>query len=400
MSYSQLETRSFGNDDWCLGFQPILSKGILTSLSNGFVHLLDWQTAKSIMNISAHNKPIKDMKLINGDSNGGSIFATASETCVKIFDIRSNQCIASLHNDKSAPFLSLDSHHDMLACGTELSGIDAEIHIYDIKRWDTPLRSLVDSHHDDVTTIKFHPSDRNVLMSGSTDGYVNIYDLTQQEEDDALHQVINFASIHSCGWLAPNRIFTLSHMETFGVHELNDKSDEPKEPQPADFGDVRQKWGCDYVVDVYPGFIATGRTEEGKGELKLLPFSNEMVDKESLIIPRAHGDEVVRDVFIPYQQSNLLYSCGEDGCVRIWKSNCGALKVPQELWDYSKPMNVFENSVVEVEMGDVSSHNTDAIASNDRPGDHTIEESKAKIERKGKKDKGKRKDKKHRYKPY
>lgn len=47
-------------------------------------------------------------------------------------------------------------------------------------------------------------------------------------------------------------------METFAIHELNDKSDESHEPKPQEFGDVRELWDCEYVVDVYPGFIATG----------------------------------------------------------------------------------------------------------------------------------------------
>ncbi|CAI6741469.1 BFH_HP2_G0045900.mRNA.1.CDS.1 [Saccharomyces cerevisiae] len=130
-------------------------------------------------------------------------------------------------------------------------------------------------------------------------------------------------------------------METFAIHELNDKSDELKEPQPLDFGDVRETWNCDYVVDIYPGLIATGKTQENCGELRLLPFKDEKVDTENgIVIPHAHGDEVVRDIFIPAQHSNMLYSCGEDGCVKIWENKQGPLDIPENFWDYSKKMNV------------------------------------------------------------
>ncbi|CAI5109579.1 BBT_HP_G0133380.mRNA.1.CDS.1 [Saccharomyces cerevisiae] len=50
----------------------------------------------------------------------------------------------------------------------------------------TPIEHYIDSHHDDVTCIKFHPSDVNILLSGSTDGYTNIYDLKQDEEEGTL----------------------------------------------------------------------------------------------------------------------------------------------------------------------------------------------------------------------
>ena len=133
-------------------------------------------------------------------------------------------------------------------------------------------------------------------------------------------------------------------METFSVHELNDKSDELKEPQPLYFGDIRKAWNCDYVVDVYPGFIATGKTQEGAGELRLLPFKDEKIDIENgVVIPHAHGDEVVRDVLVSAQNTDVLYSCGEDGCVKIWKNNLGPLNTPESFWDYSERMSVLED---------------------------------------------------------
>lgn len=340
-SYSLVESNFFGSENWCLKLQPSYKHGLLTGLSNGEIRLLDWATCKSLQNIKASETAINDLKVIDSDFSAGHLVSSASIDAVKVFDIRTNSCIATIQNESNSPFLSLDSRHGLLACGTELQGIDAAVHIYDIRKWDTPLRSLIDSHHDDVTCIKFHPSDVNILLSGSTDGYTNIYDLKQDEEEDALHQVINYASIHSCGWLSPKRIYTLSHMETFAIHELNDKSDELREPQPLDFGDVRKAWDCDYVVDIYPGLIATGKTQENAGELRLIPFKNEKIYTEKcFVIPHAHGDEVVRDIFISAHQSDMLYSCGEDGYVKIWKSTQGPLNTPETFWDYSEKMNV------------------------------------------------------------
>ncbi|CAR25520.1 hypothetical protein ZYGR_0A00840 [Zygosaccharomyces rouxii] len=350
MSYSLVNSESFGNNNWCLNLQPAYQHSLLASLSNGQVHQLDWQTGKSIAHIKTGEVAVNKLKLINNDHENESTYATATMGAVKIWDIRSNNCLATISNDKNAPFLSLDSRHNMLACGTELSGSDAELHIYDVRKWDSPLRSLVDSHHDDITDIAFHPSDPNVLMSGSTDGYTNIYDLRQAEEEDALHQVINFASIHSCGWLAPRRIFTLSHMETFSIHELNDKSDEAKEPRPVEFNDVRESWGCDYVVDIHPGYVACGNSQEGIGKLRILPFQGEQVDTNNAIdINAAHGDEVVRDVFVPARNSKLLYSCGEDGSVKTWENKSGPLNVTDEFWDYSQLLNVLDEQPVVVE---------------------------------------------------
>lgn len=387
--YSLVNGTNFGRDNWCLNLQPLYKHGLLASLSNGEVCLLDWETQQSITKIKTGEVSINRLKVINNDFHNESIFSTASLEAVKIFDIRSKDCIATIHNDKNSPFLSLDSRHNMLACGTELSGVDAELFIYDTRKFDAPIRSLVDSHHDDITDIKFHPSDINLLLSGSTDGYTNIYDLTQEDEDDTLHQVINYASIHSCGWIAPQRIYTLSHMETFAISELNDKSEELKEPQPLDFGDIRESWGCDYVVDVYPGFVATGRSQEGQGDLKIIPLVGEKIQVDnSITISNAHGDEVIRDVFIPSQYPNILYSCGEDGNVKCWKNDTGSLTVQGEFWDYSKRFNVFDTDL------DLSM-DTETSAKSVQPV-----ESIKKHKKKAKKDKKKHSKNHTRFNPY
>jgi WD40 repeat protein len=50
--------------------------------------------------------------------------------------------------------------------------------------------------------VKFHPDDSNKLISGATDGLINIYDLSQSREDDALIDSLNTeSSIEKLGWL-------------------------------------------------------------------------------------------------------------------------------------------------------------------------------------------------------
>lgn len=398
-SYNILNTQCFGEDNWCLSFQPLYNSALLTSLSNGEVQYLDWVTGKPKQSVQAAESSINKLKVINSDYHASSAFAVATIDSVKIFDVRSNNNIAILKSDKNAPFLSLDSRHGLLACGTELSGVDAELYVYDIRRWNLPVKSFVDSHHDDITDLKFHPSDPNVLLSGSTDGYTNIYDLTQDEEEDALHQVISYASIHSCGWLSPKRIYTLSHMETFAIHELNDKTDELREPRPLDYGDVRKLWDCDYVIDVYPGFLATGSSKEGSTYLKLLPLVEESVDIENaLSIPSAHDNEVIRDVLVPSQNSDLLYSCGEDGCVKIWQNSNGPLKVPSQFWDYSKTVSVLDDTSIEAEVATVDKTvNVSDITEGVKNGDIGAQLPE---EHKKKKSQTKKHSKTHRYKPY
>lgn len=70
---------------------------------------------------------------------------------IKIWNLRSKSAIVTLTNAKKSNFLSLAYKNNLLAAGTELVGVDAELHIWDIRNTDNVVRSFVDSHHDDIT---------------------------------------------------------------------------------------------------------------------------------------------------------------------------------------------------------------------------------------------------------
>ena len=95
--------------------------------------------------------------------------------------------------------------------------------------------------------LAFHPTDPKVLLSGSTDGLVNIYDTTISDEDDVLLQVFNHgASIAHTAFLSEKQLFALSHDEKFTVYGLTYQDDCP-ESLPNEFGDLRPRLGCEYV---------------------------------------------------------------------------------------------------------------------------------------------------------
>lgn len=137
----------------------------------------------------------------------------------------------------------------------------------------TPFQRYTESHNDDVTDLHFHPTLPHCLLSGSTDGLVNIYDIRITDEDDALVQVANHgSSVSKAGFLSPSSssggagaeadfFFALSHDETFAVYHLNGEGgDDATDDGPPSsfsssatvFGDLRSKLDCEYIVDVIP----------------------------------------------------------------------------------------------------------------------------------------------------
>lgn len=98
------------------------------------------------------------------------------------------------------PVLSLDvSLGDQLVCaGTELVGEDSFVLFWDARMVGGERGKLLgaywESHSDDVTAVRFHPEKFNFLVTGSTDGLLNIFNLLEPSEDDALLYSLNTES--------------------------------------------------------------------------------------------------------------------------------------------------------------------------------------------------------------
>lgn len=102
---------------------------------------------------------------------------------------------------KLKPLASFDISYDdkLLAAGTEHVGGDAFILFWDVRYNNSKTATMTnnllggywESHVDDVTSLSFHNEKQDCLSSGSTDGLINIYDLTQTSEDDALTFSLN-----------------------------------------------------------------------------------------------------------------------------------------------------------------------------------------------------------------
>lgn len=106
-----------------------------------------------------------------------------------------------------------------------------------------------------IRQLHFHPHNPSCLLSGSTDGLVNIYNTTIPNEDDALIQITNHgSSIHHAGFLTDTQLYALSHDEVFSVYPLISQDDDVAAPEeahaPTNFGDLRGLLNCEYIVDI------------------------------------------------------------------------------------------------------------------------------------------------------
>lgn len=68
--------------------------------------------------------------------------------------------------------------------------------------------------------MRFHPTKTDSLASGSTDGLVCLFDITEENEDDALQYTLNScATVARLGWTGVDgcNVCCTTHMDTFHI---------------------------------------------------------------------------------------------------------------------------------------------------------------------------------------
>ncbi|RAL13212.1 WD repeat protein [Aspergillus homomorphus CBS 101889] len=284
----------------------------------------DGLSHSSIVTSSAH-EGVTSLRTYDA---GQQLLGTAGrDGKVKIWDLRGGKKpVVEMQTSNQAPVLSIacSPGTNEIAAGTELVSYQAVVAFWDIRSAGQPRLQYVESHNDDVTELQYHPTRSHIALSGSTDGLVNIYDTNITDEDDALVQVINHGSVHHAGFLDEKTVYALSHDEDFAIHPTTDPDDQTQGAEPIQFNDLRQPLNCEYVVQLCQNsqgqYIAAGNKLEQR--LDLVPLvsspSWQFDQNNSWRLPGAHGEEVIRSVYVD-EQSQCVLTCGEDGCVRVWK---------------------------------------------------------------------------------
>lgn len=302
-----------------------LARGTGTQLatigSDDALRILDATTLKVTKTLEACHSGVACLK------TGGSArtFVTGGrDGLVRCWDGRAKQ-VAEMADPKANGIASLACHDHFIAVGTESlkEGLgDVSVLLFDARNTTAPVRQYNESHTDTVTQLQFHPAQPQVLLSGSTDGLVSIFDVNHEDEDDALQQVLNPRSaVHCAGFIAQDQAYVVSTDEQYSIYTLAKTASEEEElPPPLQFGDVRQKLDCMYVIDVLvqpdgPPLIAYGHNEKRTLGISSLGTPGTWDFGQKIDLPGAHGDDVVRDVLLIEKRA---FSCGEDGNVKAW----------------------------------------------------------------------------------
>ncbi|GBP31949.1 WD repeat-containing protein 89 [Eumeta japonica] len=226
--------------------------------------------------------------------------------------------------------MDVSSTGRVLCAGSQLVQDDAFLIFWD-SRATAPLGGYWNSHTDDITQIKFHKEKSEILATGASDGLVNVFNILEQTEDDALIYSLNIEnSVEALNWLDDKHLSCITQSNDLQIWD-SVNGDLLKTFARSDIckSIKRSKEDDCYAVNTYtsaqgvPVLLAGSHADNGSclrsvsiGERRLQPCTDFSPNKQ-----------VVRCCW--YQpQEDLLVTAGEAASVDVWRGAGGDEPAP------------------------------------------------------------------------
>lgn len=175
---------------------------LAASTSAHDVHLFDISngslTRRSIGSDLRRSAPICGVRFANKDAN--LLYVATTTGTIYTYDLRTQHTVSQYDETpetrngggtaKPLTCFDLNANDRILCAGTEQVGPDTHLLFFDTRK-PTAMGAYWESHSDDITQVRFHPTLPDRLATGSADGLINVFDVSANNEDDALEHCLN-----------------------------------------------------------------------------------------------------------------------------------------------------------------------------------------------------------------
>ncbi|GMK59026.1 hypothetical protein CspeluHIS016_0700410 [Cutaneotrichosporon spelunceum] len=303
------------------------------------ITLADRETLQGVLALSGHSAPVT---AVCADS---SIWSAGKDARVVRWDERTRRPAAEItaHLRKPLPLsaLALNEQANLVVGGTECVSSESHILFWDVRQTSSPVYRHSSTHSDEITHLSFLPSlpslqsgpsgPSALLLSASVDGTLAVSDVTESDEEEAVHAAANWnasiagASVYT--WSGGARVWARSDMDTLAswalcvgeeglelsaLHEVASAQFKAR-----DIGGLR----TEYLVTAAPSLgvgpagapVVAAGTNDGAVVLEY----NAGKGYEATAVLRGAHEDVVRCLYHA-PVDGALYTGSEDGVLAGW----------------------------------------------------------------------------------
>ncbi|GAB6025749.1 hypothetical protein CHUAL_011731 [Chamberlinius hualienensis] len=199
-------------------------KLIATALTSNVIQIYNDESLCKIHSLQGHKKSVTDIQF--SQSQPDIMYSSSLDGTIQLWDLRLSAAVRQFKDDSKQrlkPLCSFDINcqESHLCAGTEQMIMDAFVLFWDLRNPEL-LGGYWDSHTDDITSVSFNSKQPKMVMTGSTDGLINIFDISQISEDDALQNTLNTeSSVDQLKWCNEGeRIACTTHNETLQIWDV------------------------------------------------------------------------------------------------------------------------------------------------------------------------------------
>ncbi|KAI4803868.1 hypothetical protein KUCAC02_025515 [Chaenocephalus aceratus] len=304
---------------------------LAVSCSNFAIHLHNKDTLSLVGQYQGHSGPL--CGVVFSHTSPDSLYSGSADGTVRGWDVRrpGSEAVQVFKSGPSHNYCSFDlnSSDTLLCAGTEqVNDEDSFLVFWDVRKPGGKLLGVYsESHSDDITQVCFHPREKDRLASGSTDGLVNVFDLSRGGEDEALLATCNSdSSAGSVCWSGAEftQLLCLSHDEGLHLWDLGQlDTDEPLTifstsdarglPLLADGGGVDYLVGCRWLQEAQRLLVVGGKNS---GDLHLMECDHAGL---RLLRTLEGGHSSTVRCFLWDAVGEALFTGGEDAQLLLWK---------------------------------------------------------------------------------
>ncbi|XP_076151632.1 WD repeat-containing protein 89 [Alosa pseudoharengus] len=320
---------------------------VAVSCSNRTVRLHHRETLGVHGEFKGHTGRLCGVRFAHGSPD--LLYSGSADGTLRCWDARcpGSDATRVFRSEVGHAFCSFDlSSNDTVVCaGTEQVGEDSFLVFWDARmasgkpqgKQPGLLGVYSESHSDDITAVRFHPRVADRLASGGMDGLVNVFDLSQGGEDDALITTCNCdSSAGTICWAGVDgeQLLCLTHDEGLHLWDVRQlDSDDPLTLLSASDARSLVTLPDGLALEHFVGgawlewagqLQVVGGTS--KGELHLLECSGQGL---RAVRSLTDGHSATVRCFLWEPEGGALLTGGEDGQLLQWRAGATELQGAQ-----------------------------------------------------------------------